>query len=194
MFKKLLLILIMFVTFELLVTFVRIYSADVAYEMGDRYLVAGQTSKALELANQSVALNSNEPNYYRGRARILVTSLTDVSPKRASEVRSLIQKDLNKAYEINPHNLVTMRNLVPLYAYLASKDITSAVGVNNLEPAYLGVTQDFYNKINDYSPNDVGVYALLAKYNKRLGFDAKYKYNIDRVKELRPDLLDWFVN
>ena len=171
--------------------FVKTYQADEDYTYGQTLLAKGKYSQALTYANDAVVTNPYEPIYYRGRVKTLLALLAVVEATDKAAIKKMIVTDLETAYELNPKNLATIRNSVPLYFYLATSDLTQPSGPDNVDVVYLPVAQAFYQKITDISPNDVGIYVLLAKYEKKLGLRADYDANIERIKKLRPDLLDW---
>jgi hypothetical protein len=100
-------------------------------------------------------------------------------------------EDLKKAEDLNPDNLVTLRNSIPLYYFLAVEDVFLRSGPDNLDQEYSSETIAFYEKIKERYWSDVGVILSVAKYEKRLGLTDEYRKSVNRVRELRPDLLDW---
>lgn len=173
-------------------TYAEVYTADVFYEKGQDLLGERDFDMAYKYATRAVRNNPLEPNYYRGRAKILISSLVDAKENQVFTTKQLALQDLEKAVELNTKNLVTIRNSIPLYYFLAAKDLTKPASKDNIDPDFLPITKSFYDKVKDYSSNDVGVYALLAKYEKRLGLDEGYKYSVEKIEILRPDLLDWY--
>jgi len=149
-------------------------------------------SRALDNIEKAIKSNPNEPNYYRMQARIYVLLL----PSKDGEIKKMIKKiiiqNLEKAYKINPSNLVTIRNIIPLYYFVAAADISTVAGSANVDPEFLPVAKAFYANVKNVSPNDAGVYALVARYEKRLGLNEEYKASVEKVRELRPDLLEWY--
>lgn len=168
------------------------YSADAHYEKSQHQIDSGDYYEALESINSALTLNPYEPNYYRGRARINVISLSVVQEEFIPEIKKEIQDDLIHAYILNPDNLVTMRNLVPLYYFIATKDITVREDSANLDPEYLENTKSFIQRLKDRFVNDAGVYVLVARYEKRLGLTKEFGDSVKRINVLRPDLLDWY--
>lgn len=181
-----LLVLLTYGAFILTVSFY--YWADMAYQ-SSQDMVSQDTEKSLELINTAIQLNPNEPIYYRGRARIYIASLVSLSGSVALKEQAL--NDMKHSYELNPLSLATVKNLISLYSFLAAKDLTLPPSSENVDSVYLEHAQSFYSKIKDISPNDVGMYTILAKYQKRLGLTKEYEYSVSRVDFLRPDLLQW---
>lgn len=174
--------------------FISIFIADQNYSKAQRLLTTGDYVTALTISNEAVLKNRNEPIYFRGRAKILLAGLASVPDDTKSDLKQLAHKDLESAYNLNPTNLATIRNIVPLYSYLATKDLNKPAGINNVDPNYLPIAEDFFIRIKDISPNDVGIYTLLAKYEKRLGLSEDYTQSVEKVRLLRPDLLEWHEN
>jgi len=192
MIKRLIVIIpIIAISFTALRTFLGLYVADVYFEKSQDALQGRQLDKAIEFANLAVDRNPLEPNYYRGRAKVYIVSLLGLDEKTAFLIKNNALSDLQEAYKLNTHNLVTIRNVIPLYYFLAAKDLSKPASTDNVDERFLPVTRDFYRKIKDVSPNDVGVCVLLAKYEKRLGLMDDYEESIQKIKDLRPDLLQW---
>lgn len=190
--RKTLSIVVIIIGFMAINTFINFYKADVSYKLSQRSLDSGELSLAFDYIEDALKLNQFEPNYYRGRARILIASLITPDEELARLLKIATLKDLESAYNLNPSNLVTMRNLVPLYYFVAVKDISIPASDTNVDADFLPYAKDYFKTIENASPNDVGVYVLLARYQKRLGLTQYYEENVNRIKALRPDLLDWY--
>lgn len=169
--RNLILIVITILYLLLMGVYWQTVSADESYEGAQKALDNRETAKALYYANKSIKKNPREPRYYYGRAKVLL----------GSDSREDALGDLEAARELNPNNLVTLRNMVPLYYFLAT------------EQTYLAEAQKYFNEIKHYSPNDVGVYALLAKYENKLGLGKGMRESVENVNRLRPDLLEWYL-
>jgi hypothetical protein len=173
-----------------------IFIADVYAKLSRASTDAAEISSAMNYANKAIDLNANEPSYFRQRARVYVSMEGQNSKVMEKAIKQAAQFDLETAYRLNPNNLVTVRNLVPLYYYLALKDPLSPVleaAQGNIDPEFLSAAKNYFDKVENISPNDVGVYALLEKYEKRLGLTEEYNLGILKIKKLRPDLLDWYL-
>ena len=168
------------------------YTADKMYQKAKDSLDRSELSNAFDYAESAIKLNPLEPNYYRMRARVLINYLPHKDTSTRTFTKQLIVNDLKNAYILNTENLVTIRNLVPLYYFLAAENISAPAGPENTDPNFFEAAKNFYASIKDYSKNDVGIYALLAKYEKRLNMMEEYNVSVERVRALRPDLLDWY--
>ena len=100
--------------------------------------------------------------------------------------------DIKKAIELNPLNLVTIRNSIPLYYFLAVKDVGNVSGIDNIDTEYLSTVKEFFQNTKYRYWNDAGVISTIAKYEKRLSFTNEYQESTKRISELRPDLLEWY--
>ena len=191
LFYKVLLIITPIVGVYLYLNFYifKFYNADIYYKKGQGYIKDGNEEKALYYADKAVMANPFEPNYYRGRAKVNTVLL--VSSQDKQKVKQEIFDDLKKSFEINKNNLVTIRNSIPIYYFLAVGDIYKAPGDDNYDDKYIGYVKDFFNDIKNRYPNDVGVILSVAKYEKKLGLEESYKNSVGRIKFLRPDLLEW---
>ena len=167
----------------------RCYFADVNFVRSQNILESGKAEDALVLSDKAINLNPFEPNYYRGRAKIRTVFL--VASSDNAEVKKLILEDLKKAEELNQNNLVTIRNSIPLYYFLAIRDVFLSPGSENMDDSYLSIVEDFYKKTKERYWSDVGVVLSIAKYEKKLGLETEYGESISRIEELRPDLLNW---
>ena len=180
--KVLLIILIWSFAIFFLNKITNIYEADKLLEKSERSLSKLDTRTALRLINKAIEKNSYEPNYFRIKAKILLVG-------NMSKEDTL--NNLKKSLELNPNNLVTIRNSVPLYYFLASKDLSLPSGYDNLDEQYVPAVRDFFGFVKDKYPNDAGVISLLAKYEKKIGFTDDYLSSVEMVRKLRPDLLEW---
>ena len=170
------------------------YSADVYFSNSEKLLEEFELEKALNNATESIKNNPLEPNYYRQRAKVYLTMSAVFDDDYKMGLKKSALDDMYMAYDINPNNLVTIRNLVPLFYFLSVQDYTLSASDGNVDQAFLPITKNFYEKIKNIFPNDAGVYVLLAKYEKRLGLIAEYAASVKKVEELRPDLLEWHEN
>jgi tetratricopeptide (TPR) repeat protein len=170
------------------------YRADVAFESSQNQIDSGDYSKAIKSINSAIKLNRQEPNYYRGRARINVISLSVAQEEYLQEIKSEILADLQKAYQLNPNNLVTIRNLIPLYYFLAVKDISVKEDPMNIDDNYILIAKDFMKQAKERFKGDAGVYVLVARYEKRLGLVKEHGDSVKQINVLRPDLLEWVTD
>jgi len=141
-------------------------SADESYMAGQKELSKGNIEKAIEYANKSIRKNPEEPRYRYGRAKILLASTVDSTDKDNEKVNA--HKDLIKAQTLNPKNLVTLRNIVPLYYFLSIHDLTQTNSNENIDETYIKHTESYLKTLKQEYPNDLGVHILAAKYEKKL--------------------------
>ncbi len=161
--------------------FFTLYKADVAYIKGKNLLSEGDANKAEIYLQKAIKLNPNEPRYHKEYAKDLAfQAFTDTENTEALKEKSLA--NLQKAQQLNPLNLVTLRNNISLYYLLAAQDQTNQ---------YTLVARDFYNKLKETYPNDAGVWAAVAKYERKLNLKDEYRQSVERIEILRPDLLEW---
>lgn len=165
------------------------YNADIYYKKSQELIKNGDDEKALLYADKAILKNPFEPNYYRGRAK--VSTVLMVSSNEKEKVKESVYSDLKKALELNKNNLVTIRNSIPIYYFLAIKDVYKPSGEDNYDEKYITEVREFFTKIKEDYPNDAGVVLSVAKYEKKLGLEEDYGNSVSRIKNLRPDLLDW---
>jgi len=184
--RKIRLVLIVTLTIAYLmlaIKFFTLYNADVLFERADDLLSEGEIALSLERMNRAVEKNPNEPIYYRGRAKAYLSATVN----QDMETEAVLEK----AYSLNPKNLATLRNSVPLYYFLTVDDLSRPGNPQNVDTEFLPYTIDYYRRVESIAGNDVGIYVLLAKYRNKLGLEQDTLNALERIRELRPDLLDW---
>jgi tetratricopeptide (TPR) repeat protein len=174
--------------------FAGFFVADMLSKNIDSQVKNLEFEKALNSANMSITTNPNEPYYYRQKAKVLLLlSAQSKEDKKIYKQQALLS--LQKAYELNPDNLATMRNSVPYYYFLAKEDLTTQqdplVSVV-VDEDFINKTVLFYREIKARFNTDAGAIATIAKYEKMLGLTQDYDESINRLKVLRPDLLEWY--
>ena len=188
MARTVLLFLLVGVYFALVGKFVNFYFADVYYTASKSELENGQLEDAADHIISAVKLNGQEPAYRRQRAKILLATLIWADE---DETRAEIQKSLKRAYELNPENLATLRNSIPLYYFLASGVMEEVGSGENINADYLTVTKNYYSSLKSTYKNDLGLYADVAKYEKKLGLDEDYEQTRGKAKSMREDVIEW---
>ena len=169
------------------------YFADVNNVKSEYLLNKGRAQEALDYANQAISQNPMEPSYHRQRAKVrIVQAFGENETGLKDTYRDLALEDLNQAYQLNPINLATLRNNLPLYFYLISEDVNKDT-TTVIDEEFAKVVKQYFSYIKDYTPNDVGVLVLVAKYEKRLWTDD-YRETLGKIKLLRGDLLEWHPN
>jgi hypothetical protein len=186
------LILVLIIAFQFFKICSNNYNADKMYEKAKDAVDKVDLSNAFKYSETAIKLNPLEPNYYRMRARVLINYLPYKDKSVRTFTKQLIVRDLENAYNLNPENLVTIRNIVPLYYFVAVENVSSPAGPANVDPYFVDPAKNFFMLAKNYSKNDVGVYALVAKYEKRLNLMEEYNDSVEKVRDLRPDLLDWY--
>ncbi|MBI2414718.1 hypothetical protein HYV31_02670 [candidate division WWE3 bacterium] len=157
--------------------------AELAYNTSQSYTTKIKLTEALNYANKSLNYNSHEPKYFYNKAKILLLLET---PK----VETL--NNLVIAQNLNPKNVVTLRNSLPLYYFLTLKNLQDAGSkTENFDKWYFEKTKTFISSLKKAYPNDAGIIVLAAKYEKKLGLTKEYGESINAVGILRPDLLKW---
>lgn len=171
--------------------FFKLYLADVYANMSGAYLSNGEFSKAVDYSSRAIKNNPEEPSYYRVKAKVLLANLILQDEREQKETKKEVLNDLIKAQSLNGKNLATLRNSIPLYYFLAVKDLEQPVTENNLDQDYLPVTQNYYQDLKVKYPNDLGLLTDLADYEKKLFLLQDYQETVNMVETLRPDVLQW---
>lgn len=189
--KHLALLLLIWIGFFVSVdAFSKMYTADTYAAASTDLTAKGYYVEALANAKRAVNLNPLEANYYRLMAKSLILTsagkeLSDVEVAKAEAL-----KNLKKAYELNPNNLVTLRDSVPLYYFLAI-DLSLGADGKKVDTAFLPIAKEFFDSTKVRYKDDAGVLVLVAKYEKRLGLTDDFNATRAAVEKLRPDLLEW---
>ncbi len=166
----------------------RIYRADVYAKKSETALKQLEIADSLAYANKAVKLNPNEPYYQRAFGKALLTKSLN-NPEYKSQALNAVKK----AEKLNVINLATLRNNVPIYYYLALKDITSKKStIKNVDPDYYTEAESYLKKIKAKFPDDLGVAVLIAKHELLLGMTTEHAKSIENITRLRPDILNWY--
>lgn len=168
--------------------FINLYFADIYYTASKSELETGQLEDAADHIVNAIKLNSREPAYTRQKAKILLATLIWADE---DETREEILKSLEKAYDLNPKNLATLRNIIPLYYFLASGAMDEVGGNKNVNSDYLTVARTYYHLLKNTYQNDLGLYADVAKYEKKLGQDEDFNQTKEKAESMRNDVVEW---
>ncbi len=150
------------------------YSAKESFEMGDFVTAHSQSGDAVDL-------NPNEPAYFLDLAKTGLAFL----PKEETLFY------LNHSRQLNPRNLLTLRNGIPLYYYLGIQDLSVSVKDAKFDSRYLSIASNYYADLKKIYPNDVGLLVSVAYYEKKLDLNEAHKETLKMIKDLRPDLVEW---
>ncbi|HBY10256.1 hypothetical protein A2473_01525 [candidate division WWE3 bacterium RIFOXYC2_FULL_42_13] len=193
-FFKLMLLVIVWTSAGYVISFVnRIYSADKLSVRSADFLRKEEYEKALNTANGSLELNPLEPSYYRTRALVYLTvGILEKDGVKKNIYKKSAYADLQRALVLNPDNLVTERNLVPVYYFLANEDPAAKPGGNNHDSEFIGEAKNYFQMLKAKYSRDAGVISLVAEYERKLGLTEEYEKSKEMVRILRPDLLEWY--
>jgi tetratricopeptide (TPR) repeat protein len=168
------------------------YIADYLLKKADIALVNRDNLAAVNYSTQAITRNPHEPAYYRWRAKAFIAISVTPREPRSGMYKNLALADLEKAYQLNPKNLATLRNSAMFYYFLAVKDLSRPASAQNTDPKFLPAANAYFNRLKKAAPNDVGVYVLLAPLERDLGMATESKEDFEKIRELRPDLLEWY--
>src|SRR4030042_7097191 len=166
---------------------IRVFTADVFYAKSQVKTDEGDYKVALNYLNSAINKNPSEQNYYRERAKVrILMAVTKEGTEVNSKLKFEALCDLVKAYNLNPDNLVNIRNSVTLYYYLSLKDYSQSPSIDNWDDTFLPIMQSYLSRVKSVYSHDAGVVSLIAKYEKRLYFLPLYDESIEIIKGLRP--------
>lgn len=171
------------------------FLADVFSYRAEKAYDKGYVEEALKFSNVATNLNKKEPFYFRQKAKILIITSSGISGENMAGMKKEALEDMLYSKNLNPTNLATLRGLIPLHYFLTLQDLRGAsLGENSsFDFEYFAGARAYYNFMFATYPNDVGILTQLAKYQKLLGLSDDYNLTLNRVKELRPDLLNWYL-
>lgn len=187
-------IIITIIYIVFLVNVVKYGFADVMAKGGQQLTYQGDFTSALELNELAILLNRNEPDYYRQNAKTLIGATAVTSANNQQTLKKRAHTNLQHAYNLNPNNLVTIRDSIALYYFLAIKDISLPAENQNIDNEYLPIAKNFYIENQKKYKDDAGVLTLIAKYQNKLNLNEDYEVTISQIKMLRPDVLEWHPN
>lgn len=191
--KILKIVLIFLIYIFCIYNILRVFVADIYFQKAGKQLEEIHLDEAFKLNSKAISLNSKEPQYYIQQAKILMLNTANEKSGAYIPTKNLIYTYLTKALYLNPNDLVSKLDILPVYALLSTKNILdSEIYPNNIDDKYEDSMYLFIENLKKDYPNDVGVIAKCAYYEKRFGFDTEYQQSIERIKILRPDILEWY--
>ncbi len=180
---SLLTLVVLFATFV-----VRMYLADVYMVKARSFFDTSDYKQVIKYADKASAHNNLEPSYYVYRANAVVLQTLTLKPEVAAYLKLQALADIEYAISLNKINLVTLRNSLPVYFYMA---YNAAADYSYSDDYFLQQTHAYLAKLKtDYS-NDAGVLVEIAEIENSLSMQNEYKETIELIRELRPDLLEW---
>jgi hypothetical protein len=174
----------------LLNAFSKFYLADVYQTFSKNYLANGEFVKAENYADRAIINNPNEPSYRRQKAKVMLANLSFIKEDKAA-LKKEISQQLLTSRELNSKNLTTLRNVIPLYYFLALKDLTEEASTENIDENYRNLAKEYYSLLKSVYANDLGIITDVAEYERKLYLNDEYQKSVAIVKYLRPEVLDW---
>lgn len=174
-------------------TILSVFIADIYFQKANEQLNALNLDEAFRLNSHAINLNNKESQYFIQRAKILVLTATDTTTSSYKPTKKLAHDSLSKALYLNSNDLVSKLDMLPILAFLSTKNnMDSNVYPDNIDNNYINETYAFIANLKKDYANDVGVLTKCAYYEHKLGFNNEYLDSIEKIKELRPDLLEWY--
>lgn len=187
--KILMILVLLFVYAVFTKTVFSFFYADYVHKEGREELFAGNITKSSQKVGKAVRLNPNEPFYHRSKATVYLaaTIIEGVSDEDKMVLKARALEELEKAFGLQKNNLVNVKNLIPLYLFLALDDS------NNLENAtvdrgYVNHAIKMYTEVENISPNDSSTYLSLGKNYRLLKERDKAREMLEKALMLKPDL------
>lgn len=159
-----------------------VYQADLEITKSRELVAAVEYDKALEKADLAIKRNSREPAYYRQRAKVYLAFCLNPVELEKPRYAELALKDLRRAEKLNPRNLATLRNSVPLYHFLARVEV---------QDDYLAEAGEYIRELKFRYSNDLGIITDAALYERKLELWEDYAISYEMAKNLRPDIITW---
>lgn len=203
MTKKVLILVGFFILFRLSGTLLANVAAENYHKRALTEFDKGNYEQAVIYADKSIKYNVIEPTYFVDRAKFKIAYLAiklsqenlDQAERELISTAAKIEilQDINKAIDLNTQNLVTKRNVMPIIYFLSFKDLSSNLDTSNLEEEYLAVARDYFIDIVKAHSNDLGVLAQAAQYQKNLSLSADFENTKNRINDIRPEILEWYI-
>ncbi len=171
----------------------QIYMADTYMTAEKDKVLEEHYDLALKKINKSVELNYFEPNYHKEKARtLLIQQLDPDSKENRGVLKDQAYEEMKIAAGLNSNNLVTLRNLVPLYYFLAVANLDKPANASNLDEKYWPIARAYFDELKIKYSTDAGVISIIAGYEKKLNLNKGYEKSVEMIEQLRPDLLNWY--
>jgi tetratricopeptide (TPR) repeat protein len=167
------------------------FAADFKALAAQNLLESGEAEQALETIRETIKLNPTEPSYHLKKAKIYLSLLAVSSSDSSVVLKGRALDDVRRARDQNTKNLVTLRNSLPLYYFLAVADLAEPSSAANTDPEFLNTARKFFESMVREYPTDAGVLVSVAKYQRKLGLLEDYEKTKLMVEKLRPELLEW---
>jgi tetratricopeptide (TPR) repeat protein len=192
-FKLLILILLLIGSLNVLGKVFTIIRADYYYKRSVVFFNDADFDNSYDYSIKAIRLNGYEPDYHVHKAKTII-GLVSTKVAKEEDFKKEALESINKAISLNDNNLVTKRNVIPLFYFLALSDLKGGNGENSFDSEYVDTAKVYYTDVLNNYPNDVGVISQIAVYQKKLGMLYEYGASRDKVGELRPDLLEWYIS
>ena len=188
-------------------------TAEITATQAATSLDAGDSATALTSFAHILTLNPWEPTYHKNVAQAATDVALSYSGKDADPFVTLAQDEAQRAYALNPNNLLTTKGLVALYQQLGAtsskfNDLALAMAQKSLQlaPTDAAAAQqladlnlELNNKeaaLNSFDtlvalrPKSPESYLHRAKYFKKYGPTDSYRQDLSTVLKLDPQNKD----
>lgn len=189
--KKLKVLIIICIYSLFIFVCIRHYVADVFDTAAEDLLTKGALEKGIRYVDTALMLNPMEPSYYRTRAKIIVAATLNKEGEDLEKLKLSAVKDLLISQKMNPKNAATLRNNLPIYYFLALKDLGKPASEDNIDPHFMPTTIEYMRYLGETYPDDAGVLVSIAKYQNKLALKPDLDETKKKIRNLRPDLLEW---
>ncbi len=177
--------------FYFLSVVLNLFIADMYFASAKYKLENGEIENSLKEINKSISSNSNEPQYFRQKIKILDAKRILVKEAEIEKIEGSILSLLLESESKNPKNLATLRNIIPLYYFWIGKEGTDEEITNPNREEKIKVARVYFLKLKNTYYNDLGILVDVATYEKKLGLMQDYELTKAMATNLRPDVIEW---
>lgn len=165
------------------------FISDYKLSKSKTLLSRAEISKAQKEINKSIFLNDSEPANFRQQAITYIASTLseNLSQENIKTLKTLALQNAERAYELQPYNLVNIKSLIEIYYFLSVKDL-SKLESGGFDENFKNKTLDFFSKSEKLTQNDADSSLTLASYYKNLGEVEKSEKLYKNAKRLKNNL------
>lgn len=152
-------------------------------------LSQAEISKSQKEIQKSIFLNGDESANFRQSAITYIASTLseNLSKENSKTLKTLALKNMERAYELQPYNLVNVKSLIEIYYFLSVKDL-SKLESGEFDEDFKNKTLEFFSKTEKLTQNDADASLTLANYYKKLGEIEKAEKLYKNAKRLKNNL------
>ena len=174
--KKVFILAIVLFSFFFLLRTADWLRADVAYAQGRGLASAGYLLAAQESLEKATRLWPEEPAYHRELAAVYARLAQVSADEKQEPLVAKVATESQVARDLNPHNLLTLKSLIPTYFALSQ-----------LDPSYSEAVAEVVQQATDLCPTDPTLWYFQSLVSLDQGDAQAAIVAAARALELKPD-------